>query len=213
MSKKTYKTLIFILFFSLALPIVAKGLEVYYPPINEASPGGGPAGWIEYIFYLMLGVTSIAAVGTLIYAGIVWMTSGATEKIKEAKEMIWGAVIGIVIIAGSVLLLNTINPDLTNLRTPSINKYTEDPGVLGTSCSSNSDCGSNHYECVSGVCEIVGENGNYQWIQSGPGQQACSRLGTGWRGVPDNLCEARGLEPLGAEYPSVDMCCFKPEDN
>ncbi len=124
------RTIIYVLIgLAIILPFIAlaANLEVGYPQFTDeegktVGPGGGPAGWIRYIFFFALGVVGLAAIGSFIYAGIVWMTASSEEKTKDALDRIKGAVIGIVVVVGSVLLLQTINPDLIRLENPTFNK-------------------------------------------------------------------------------------------
>jgi len=137
----------------LALPALGVGFEVTYPKVGPSGigPGGGPLGWVQYIFYFGLIVTGIAAVGSLIYAGIIWMTSEVSGKIQEAKSRIWAAILGVLIVAGSVVILNIINPDLVSLRAPTV------PNILnkdfswesfGKTCTGtdDSECGGEDSE-------------------------------------------------------------------
>lgn len=142
------KIFIFLIVLSLsilaAFPILAVALEVAYPTIGGTTPGGGPLTWVSYIFFLALLLTGIAAVGSLIYAGIIWMTSGNTERIKDAKARIRAAILGVLLVASSVVILRTINPDLVSLSAPPVeNIFTEEFNhFVGNSCDVNNDqCG------------------------------------------------------------------------
>jgi len=68
-----------------------------------------------------VGIAGILAVLMIAYGGVVWLFSGgASEKISHAKELIAGAVIGLLLALGSYLILNTINPALVNLEIDSL---------------------------------------------------------------------------------------------
>lgn len=76
-----------------------------------------------------LGIGALIALLVLIYGGIVYTTSAGNEsRIGEAKEWVFGALIGLFILFGSYVILNTINPELTKLKDISliINKPAED---------------------------------------------------------------------------------------
>lgn len=77
--------------------------------------------FIKYIYKYSFVIVSILGVLMIIVAGIQWLTSaGNQEKIGAAKKRIMGAVIGILILALSYTILNTINPYLVNLRLPQV---------------------------------------------------------------------------------------------
>jgi hypothetical protein len=67
-----------------------------------------------YIFFVAL--TGVLAVAMMVLAGFRWITAaGNASKITEAKDMINGALFGLMLVLLSYLLLNLINPTLTKL--------------------------------------------------------------------------------------------------
>ncbi len=95
-------------------------LEVDYPAIEF--PSGGKVkpeegtsfeDYVAYIFYAMIGLSGLAAFGVIVYAGFQYFTSvGDPTKIKDAKDKIKRALLGLAILFFSVLGLNLINPRL-----------------------------------------------------------------------------------------------------
>lgn len=62
-------------------------------------------------------IAAILAAIILMGGGLLWLTSaGNDSKIAQAKELISGSVIGLVIVFSSYIILNTINPDLLKLK-------------------------------------------------------------------------------------------------
>lgn len=75
------------------------------------------AGQIANLYIWALGIGALVALGALIFGGLLYITSaGNASRQDDAKEWIFGAVIGLFILFGSYLILNTINPNLTVLR-------------------------------------------------------------------------------------------------
>lgn len=75
--------------------------------------------YIKVVYNYLLGIASIVAVVMLIVAGAQWIVAaGSSEVIGQAKKRISGALIGLVLAWSSYLILNTINPWLTNFRLP-----------------------------------------------------------------------------------------------
>lgn len=63
-----------------------------------------------------LAVSGVLATLVLMGAGLIWLTSGGDSgKISQAKELISGAIAGIIILVCAWMILNTINPNLTKL--------------------------------------------------------------------------------------------------
>lgn len=75
------------------------------------------AGQIANFYTWALEIGALVALLVLIYGGIVYTTSaGNASRISEAKEWVFGALIGLFILFGSFLILNTINPELIKLK-------------------------------------------------------------------------------------------------
>jgi len=74
------------------------------------------ARYIAAFYNWGFGIVGVIAVLMLMAAGVIWLTSGGDSgKIGNAKKMIEGALMGAGLLVGSWFLLNTINPNLTNL--------------------------------------------------------------------------------------------------
>lgn len=143
---KTAKT--FFLFFSIIIILLSsfsinpasvfaqRRLEVDYPEIEGTKPEEVTTSipdYVKYIFNFALWISGFIALAVLIYAGFIYFTStGNPEKLKDAKDRIVYAFLGLVILFGSYLLLISINPDLVVFRlktlAPIISKLP--PGVL-----------------------------------------------------------------------------------
>lgn len=86
--------------------------------------------WVgEYIASLTnyaISFISILAVVIIMLGGLVWIAAGGNpNRVAEAKKMITGGVTGVIIIMSSYLILYTINPNLTilkSIRMPFIEK-------------------------------------------------------------------------------------------
>lgn len=71
------------------------------------------SGLIVYAFSLAVMLSGLVAFGVLIYAGVMFMFSGAKPQLRtDAKKKLWNAFMGIALLLGSVVILNTINPEL-----------------------------------------------------------------------------------------------------
>jgi len=144
--------LMFVLFSQSAF--AARTLENNYPEIPLPLPGGvgnislndiqagiadkDPLSLLILYFYTMsVMVVGIVAFGVIIMAGFKILTSGANPGLRnEAKSQLQAAITGIVILLGSWLILNTINPELVLLHKPG-----ESPGTV-SGISTFDDIGS-----------------------------------------------------------------------
>ncbi|MFH0828904.1 MAG: pilin [Candidatus Kerfeldbacteria bacterium] len=75
-----------------------------------------------YIFFA--GVAGILAVVMIMWGGFHYITSlGNPQRMKEGKDIINNAIIGLILVLTSYLLLRTINPRLTTLIIPPVGYY------------------------------------------------------------------------------------------
>jgi len=71
--------------------------------------------YLDVIFKLGLGVAIVLAVIVLVIAGIEYIGGASNESARtDAKERIWGAILGLLIALGAWLILYTINPDINS---------------------------------------------------------------------------------------------------
>ncbi len=75
------------------------------------------ASQIGNLYNWAVGIGGLVALGVLIFGGVLYATSsGNISRQDEAKNWLFGAVIGILILFSSYVILSTINPELTKLK-------------------------------------------------------------------------------------------------
>jgi hypothetical protein len=91
---------------------------------NAIAESLGIEGGISNIFGWAVAIGGTIALGIIIFGGILHTASAGNEtKQKEAMEWIKAAVWGLVLLLGSYLLLNLINPDILSLRQNGISSF------------------------------------------------------------------------------------------
>jgi hypothetical protein len=85
---------------------------------SEANAGAGIGDYINRIYTWSLGVGAVLAVGMIVWGGIYISVSGAIDKQGEGKSMVTNAILGLVLLFGSFLILNTVNPQIVALSDP-----------------------------------------------------------------------------------------------
>jgi len=104
---------------SLSLPTTNAGGS--NPCTNPAAPGCSPGNYISgfYSFALMIG--GLLAFGAIVFGGVKYMTAvGNPSAQSEGRAWIESALLGLLLLVGAYLILNTINPNLVNLALPSL---------------------------------------------------------------------------------------------
>src|SRR3989344_4118562 len=111
MSDKARKIfiLIAVFIFIISLPLALA--------VEEKTIGLTLAEKVNNFYNWALGIGAIAALGIIVFGGILNITStGSPGRLSEAKAWITAALVGLLILFGSFLILKTLNPKLTNLE-------------------------------------------------------------------------------------------------
>lgn len=104
---------------TLAAPEIKVSIPGLQPLQNiQCEEGSCSIPWIgQYIAGLQnyaIGIVGIIAVIVMMIGGIVWLTSGGNHhRIEEAKKLIGGSLVGILLVLSSYLILYIVNPKLT----------------------------------------------------------------------------------------------------
>ncbi len=71
------------------------------------------------IFNFLLIAAGLTALIMIIWGGVNYLTSaGDPSKARDAKKRVFAAILGLIILFSSWMILNTINPDLVNIKEP-----------------------------------------------------------------------------------------------
>jgi len=90
------------------------------PGISNVSTAG-PAGWIKGFYNFALLAAGILAFGAAVFGGFKYATSaGDASKQSEGRAWIWSALLGILLLAGAYIILQTVNPNLVKLQNPTL---------------------------------------------------------------------------------------------
>lgn len=74
---------------------------------------------IAYLFVFFIFISGLIAFGMIVYAGFLYMTSGAVPSMRaEAKKRLMNTLQGLALLFGIYLLLNIINPEFVQPYTP-----------------------------------------------------------------------------------------------
>jgi len=86
--------------------------------------------YVRALFYLSISLAAILAFVKILFGGVKWMLSDVVTDKQSAKKDIWGAILGLLIVLAAVLVLDTINPNLTQFNilgnAPALTPFTTD---------------------------------------------------------------------------------------
>lgn len=88
----------------------------YKPLVNFGMTGSGSLDdLINGLYALSITIAALLAVIKIVVAGVKWMMSGDNASgISGAKKDIYGAIIGLIIVLGAVMILTVFNSDTVN---------------------------------------------------------------------------------------------------
>lgn len=113
-----------------------RDLEIEYPEIEGYKPEQVTTPipeYVKYIYNFLIWISGLIAFVVLVYAGFQYFTSaGSPERIRDAKDRIGAALLGLLILFGSYLILISINPELVVFHLPRLRPIISEltPGVL-----------------------------------------------------------------------------------
>ncbi|MFH1385462.1 MAG: hypothetical protein ABIG65_00215, partial [Patescibacteria group bacterium] len=109
-------------FFSTAISQAAAWeVEISLPGMGTTKTFSDPGAYVRILFIFGLSLAGFLAVGAIAWGGIQYMVAGASSmtSVEKAKDLIKGALMGIILLLCSYLILATIDPTLTDL-TPTV---------------------------------------------------------------------------------------------
>lgn len=92
--------------------------------------------YVRAIYIYFIWTVGVIATGMIVYAGVKWVAAaGNQSRIKDARDMINNAIIGVIIALTSVVLLNLLSPGFTTLGIPSITNKVEGKYFVGAAAT------------------------------------------------------------------------------
>ena len=113
-----------LLFVLMPLPLFAQDSGAVFVPLSKNLPRiiteplqhASVQPLLNALLAVSISVAAILAVVMLAIGGFKYMTTDSVFQMQGAKEQMANAIIGLLIVLTSILLLQTINPDLVSMR-------------------------------------------------------------------------------------------------
>jgi hypothetical protein len=108
LKNKLFVVLLFLCLMS--FPLILMAAQAQPTPYVQGAPITlmGIEALIIRLASWIIRISMIIAVGYIVWAGIVWMTAGDSDRVKKAKSMMTNGIIGVAIIMGVGVILSTI---------------------------------------------------------------------------------------------------------
>jgi len=137
--------------------LAAQAQEVVYK-LAAPLPGGEPTvnnftDYAQFLFPFLLSLASVLALVMFTLGAIQYMFSEGGAGNKDGKDKMTSAILGLLLAAGSVLILETINPNLITLKIDIPQRSGTTPAQApppAEGCSPSGPCGGTCY----GVCSF-----------------------------------------------------------
>jgi hypothetical protein len=141
--------------FASAQTVISAAIPGTYQNGSSTAPGAFVAN--IYQFALMIG--GILAFGVVVYGGVRYMASaGNPSGQSEAKEWIYAALIGLLLLVGAYFVLDVVNPDLLELNLPTLSQLTQNglSTIAGTGGGTPTPGATG---CSGGTCQNLQDAG------------------------------------------------------
>ncbi len=159
---------------------------VQWPGVTQQGQAGTFASYAVAIYSVAIVVAALLAVVRLVIAGVKYMTTDIVSSKGEARNDIIGSLLGLLIIISAVIILNTINPNLTTITIA--NPVPNPQGIGGVSnqqlitwsqTAQSLACNAPGMQCVTADCPFWRLPGTScsDWCNSLGGTQTGSLLG------------------------------------
>ena len=178
----------------LLLPALAFGqTDLQYSPLLQTGLGneGNFSEFINNLYFLSIGLAALLAVIKITIAGVKWMLSDVVTDKSQAKKDIQGSLVGLLVIISAVLVLNIINPKLTNIQFEPENLEPTElqfsySGTTDIACATTEECDQLTRDCEAFGKGFTAENSEGQVTckpPTGNGMLKCKVVEEGVRGT------------------------------
>lgn len=142
MKKKIFFLLILLIILGFGLKVLAWETNWPNSPLGtQLTQDSTLTELVKYLYEWGIFIGGIAVFIALLIGGFLYLTSmGNPTRMSEAKDRIFSALIGLILLFSIYLILNTINPELTVLTTPGTG--------VGSLCDIEADCPTG-YKCFN----------------------------------------------------------------
>lgn len=121
------------------------------PALGPFDPANGLE-FLGWLFFAAMAITAVLALTMIVVAGVQYIAGGmASSQLSKAKQRMQNSFLGLVLALASILILFTINPNLTQLQLPELPisqelqenwiemcKESRDGRQVGTDCGDSS---------------------------------------------------------------------------
>lgn len=156
-------------FLVFAQPPSTSTLEVSYPTLV---PGVAPPqsvqvylpNYIRYLYTAAVALGGLISFASLLMGGGKYLTSvGNPARMKDARDQILSGLLGLLLILGSYVLVNVINPEITQLYLPSITPHKEGIIIYNVSCADLQNAAVGISPQMLGLPELLNLPDNIVW--------------------------------------------------
>jgi D-alanyl-D-alanine dipeptidase len=116
------------------------------------------AEYINGVYQYGFGIGGILAAIVLMSGGLLWLVSaGDASKITQAKDLILGSVVGLLILSTSYMILTMINPNLVNMKPLKIGQIKKVESIIdGSDSASNTTDSCANEATLKNISNLVG---------------------------------------------------------
>jgi len=167
--KLFFKILSFVLLLAPAFVLAEYQPLVGIPGIETNDPYLNFETYLQAIYATSISLAALLAVIKIVIAGVKWMTTDIVTSKGDAKKDIEGAVFGLLVILGAVLILYIINPNIGTVDLTLTKAQPPSGNAAGSAQTAIEICKDNADTCKTEMVSCKTLSDQYQ---EGPGQGA-----------------------------------------
>jgi len=170
-------------------------------PFIDTATNPSLPGYVNALYKAAISIAAFMAVVKIIFAGVKYMLSDVVTSKEDAKKDIRGALIGLLIVIGAVLILNTINPQLKGL------KALDGPDVIVT--LGTHGCTQTKIDYTTGEKICIAQDGEECDVSKAGSFCGCGQTLSYTMTEPGFRCDTPASDPL----PEDSQCPFPIQGN
>ncbi len=162
-------------------------------PFVETTEVSSLPAYANALYIAAISLGAVIAVLKIIFAGIKYMLSDVITDKSKAKQDIRGALIGLIIMIGAVLILNTINPQITQLTALDLEDLSVEGGGGQTIKDKTAEMCNSKQGCTKATCSgtqasVFGLPFVIDWTIHSSCASWCESISGVWSGSQTRTC-------------------------
>jgi hypothetical protein len=127
------------------------------PAIGPTVDSGDVSGYVISLYYIFIGLSGVLAVLVIVVGGFMYISSDSITGKTNGRTWVKNALLGLLLVLGSAIILQTINPNILKLSNLGLSRDITAPPIIPVD-GINQVTNSTKYYRTTYVFEMLGTN-------------------------------------------------------